>query len=373
MSGRAMKHSILILILTLATQTMLFAESVGNKAYNKRIELLTYLRELEPMIKNFRGEDPEGKPTPIKAPEGKEGFRIKKYEELKRIFQEGLQYYFEGNYVSAYQRFLECQLGVEKVTEELSQLYVLRAEEMMKMAMERKNANNELDKALLDISIEYGRGSYFRHDVVDLPREAPFSRRMYDPKEVHYVFNKYTIEKNMELGYRHLGLAKEARVTALKVEKNLEKHQKLQPSHRKYRIEHYFGAISLCRDSKANAINIFKLKYPYDNYYLFNSGAKAEGKKDETGKLVEGEPVKVDGSTYDFTKNPYIKYDQRLQAMFDVRVPEEFRVDHADVRGRVYDIDSENIVYFKYDPERKKALNVPNKPAPATGTGATTP
>lgn len=59
--------------------------------------------------------------------------------------------------------------------------------------------------------------------------------------------------------------------------------------------------------------------------------------------------------------------------MFDVRVPEEFRVDHADVRGRVYDIDSENIVYFKYDPERKKALNVPNKPAPATGTGATTP
>jgi hypothetical protein len=195
MSGRAMKHSILILILTLATQTMLFAESVGNKAYNKRIELLTYLRELEPMIKNFRGEDPEGKPTPIKAPEGKEGFRIKKYEELKRIFQEGLQYYFEGNYVSAYQRFLECQLGVEKVTEELSQLYVLRAEEMMKMAMERKNANNELDKALLDISIEYGRGSYFRHDVVDLPREAPFSRRMYDPKEVHYVLISTPLKK----------------------------------------------------------------------------------------------------------------------------------------------------------------------------------
>ncbi|MDZ4725372.1 MAG: hypothetical protein SH817_04405 [Leptospira sp.] len=370
MSGRAMKHSILILILTLATQSILFAEAVSNKAYKKRIELLTYLRELEPMIKNFRGEDPEGKPTPINAPEGKEGFRLKKYNELKRIYQEGLQYYFEGNYMSAYQRFLECQLGVEKVTEELSQLYVLRAEEMMKLAMERKNPNNPMDKALLDISIEYGKGSYFRHDVMDNPREAPYSRRMYDSKEVHYVYNKYTIEKNMELGFRHLGLAKEARVTALKVEKNLEKHQKLQPSHRKYRIENYFGAINLCRDAKANAINIYKLKYPFDNYYLTNSQGKTEGKIDDTGKLADGEPVKVDGATYDFSKNPYIKFDERLQAMFDVRVPEEYRVDHADVRGRIYDIDSENIVFFKYDKDRKKQLNVPNKPAPGS-TSAT--
>ncbi|WP_246051998.1 LIC11274 family protein [Leptospira idonii] len=366
-----MKQSLLILILTLATQTVVFAEAVSNKAYKKRIELLTYLRELEPIVKNFRGEDPEGNPSVLNAPEGKEGFRFKKYNEAKRIYQEGLQYYFEGNYVASYQRFLECQLGVEKMTEELSQLYVLRAEEMMKVAMERKNANNNLDKALLDISIEYGKGSYFRQDVMDQPREAPFSRRMYDPKEVHYVYNKYAIEKNMELGYRHLGLAKDARVTALKVEKNLEKHQKLQPSHRKYRIENYFGAINLARDSKANAINIFKLKYPYDNYYLNNSQAKSEPTRDDNGQVTDGQPVKVDGVTYDFSKNPYVRFDQRLQAMFDVRVPEEYRVDHADTKGRVYDIDSNNLVFLKYDQERKKELNVPNKPAPTT-TGQTT-
>ncbi|MCU0825675.1 MAG: hypothetical protein MUF77_13670 [Leptospira sp.] len=367
MNGIDMKRSILILLASLVVQTPMFAESVANKSYKKRIELLTYLRELEPIVKNFRGEDPEGKPADLNAPEGKEGFRMMKYGEAKRIYQEGLQYHFEGNYSAAYQRFLECQLGIEKMTEELSQLYVLRAEEMMKVAMERKNPNNPMDKALLDISIEYGKGSYFRHDVMDIPREAPFSRRMYDAKETHYVYNKYTIEQNMELGYKHLGLAKEARVAALKVEKNLEKHQKLQPSHRKYRIDNYFAAINLARDSKANAINIYKLKYPYDNYYLQNSAAKTEATKDENGAVVEGQPVKVDGTTYDFSKNPYVKFDHRLQAMFDVRVPEEYRVDHADVRGRVYEIDSNNMVYFKYDQERKKALNVPNKPQ---GSGA---
>jgi hypothetical protein len=108
------------------------------------------------------------------------------------------------------------------------------------------------------------------------------------------------------------------------------------------------------------------LKYPYDNYYLLNSAAKTETSKDENGAPVEGQPVKVDGVTYDFSKNPYIKFDRRLQAMFDVRVPEEYRVDHADVRGRVYEIDSNNMVYFKYDQERKKAFGVPNKTQGAT-------
>lgn len=366
------KFSILFLI-SLVFQGAVWAEAVSSKAYKLRVDIIGYLRELEPIVKNFRGEDPDGKPAPLEAAEGKEGFRIRKYNEAKRYFQEGLQYYYEGNYVSAYQRFVECQLGIEKMMEEISQMYVLRGEDMMKTAMERKNPNNPLDKALLDISIEYGKGSYFRTDVFEAPREAPFSRRMYDSKETHYVYNKYTIEKNMELGYRHLGLAKEARINALKIERNLEKHQKLQPSHRKFRIEQYFGAVNLCRDAKANALNIFKLKYPFDNYYLFNSKGLAEGSIDDaSGDKKDGEATKIDGVTYDFSKNPYVRFDERLQAMFDVRVPEDFRVDHADVRGRIYEIDSNNLVFLKYDRERKKALAIPPKPAP-TGAGTAAP
>ena len=118
------------------------------------------MRQLEPIVKNYPGNDTEGKPvTTMYAEEGKEGHRIKRYDEIKRIYQEALQYYFESNFVASYRRFLEAQIAIEKLTEEISQLYVLRAEEMMKVAMERKNPNDPLDKTVVDISIEYGRNS----------------------------------------------------------------------------------------------------------------------------------------------------------------------------------------------------------------------
>lgn len=51
MNGRAMKQSLLILMMSLVMQAPMFAESVSSKSYHKRIELLTYLRELEPIVK----------------------------------------------------------------------------------------------------------------------------------------------------------------------------------------------------------------------------------------------------------------------------------------------------------------------------------
>lgn len=357
-----MKKIILILsILVWIPLSEIASEAVSLKAYNKRVELTTYLRELEPMVKNFPGNDPEGKPvTSMYAEEGKEGHRIIRYGEIKRIYQEALQYYFETNYVASYRRFLEAQIAIEKLTEEISQLYVLRSEEMMKIAMEQKNPNDPLDKSIVDISIEYGRGTYILKDMTD-NRESPYSRRMYEPKEYHYVTNRYAIEKNVEMGYRFLGLAKQARIDALAVEKHLEKHQLMTPRKRKFRIEKYFGAINLCRDAKANAVNIYKLKYPYDNYFLQKSDAKKESWRDMDNNLVEGDIVKLEGVTYDFTKNPYIKFDNRLQATFDERVPPEYRVDYADTKGRVYEKDTDAQLFMRYDHARRQELGIPKK------------
>lgn len=338
-----------------------YSQAVSYKAYKKRVQLITYLRELEPMVRNYPGQDKEGKPvTTMYAEEGKEGHRILKYNEIKRIYQEALQYYYEAQYVASYRRFIEAQIAIEKLTEEISQLYVLRAEEMMKTAMEIKNPNNPLDKSLVDISIEYGKGTYARNVIAE-DREAPYSRRMYEPKEYHYVTNRYGIEKNIEMGYKFLGMAKQARIDALAVEKHLEKHQTLNPAKRRYRIEKYFGAINLCRDSKANAVNIFKLKYPYDNYYLQKSDAKMESWRDIDNNEVEGDIVKLEGVTYDFTKNPYIKHDKRLQATFDIRIPPEYRVDYADSRGRVYEKDTDSQLFLRYDHPRREELGVPKR------------
>lgn len=339
----------------------LYAQAVSLKAYEKRVELIGYLRELEPMVRNFPGNDPEGRPvTTMYAEPGKEGHRIKRYEEIKRIYQEALQYYFEGQYVPSYRRFLEAQIAIEKLLEEISQLYVLRAEEMLKAAMEKKNPNNPLDKTLVDISIEYGKGTYALN-VMTENREAPYSRRMYEPKEFHYVTNRYAIEKNIETGYKFLGEAKKARIEALKVEKHLEKHQSMDPRKRRYRIELYIAAVNLARDAKSNAINIFKLKYPYDNYYLQRPDAKQESWKDIDDNLIEGEVVQLEGITYDFTRNPYIKHDKRIQATFDIRIPEQYRLDWADAKGRVYEKDTDSQLFMRYDHPRREELGIPKR------------
>lgn len=369
-----MKRLILISILISILPVSVFGEAVSSKAYKKRVELLLYLRAIEPIVRNYKGEVPGGQNQQNTgataannqqtggAPE-QDGDRVKKYKELKRLYQEGLQYFFENNHVNAYRRFLEAQLGTEMLLEELSQFYVERTEEILKSAIEKKNPNNPEDRNLVDIAIEWSKNSFIVRDMT-ANREAPLTRRMYNPRDFHYVTNKYAIEKNMEMGYKFLGLAKETRNNALKIEKHLEKHQKLQPSHRKHRIEHYIAAIQLCRDARANAINIFKLKYPYDNYYLFKSDAKTEAIKDDEGKAGPSEPVSLNGVTYDFSQNPTLEYDHRMSPVFDRRIPEEYRRDAVDILEKIYDDEVKNRIFLKWDQEKRKQLTgdkAPNK------------
>ncbi|MBM9501887.1 hypothetical protein JWG44_16655 [Leptospira sp. 201903071] len=361
-----MKRLILILIAISILPLSVFGEAVSSKAYKKRVELLTYLRVIEPIVRNYKGEVAGGQNqqnTGTQPATGNqtgttpepEGDRVKKYKELKRLYQEGLQYYFENNHVNAYRRFLEAQLGTEMLLEELSQYYVERSDEILKAAIEKKNQNNPEDRNLVDIAIELSKNSYIVKDMT-ADRESPLTRRMYNPREFHYVTNKYAIEKNMETGYKFLGLAKETRNNALKIEKHLEKHQKLQPSHRKHRIEHYLAAIQLCRDARANAINIFKLKYPYDNYFLFKSDAKTEAIKDDEGKAGPSEAVTLQGATYDFSQNPTLEYDHRMSPVFDRRIPEEYRRDAVDVLEKIFDDEVKNRIFLKWDPEKRKQL-----------------
>ncbi|TGK56088.1 hypothetical protein EHQ27_01870 [Leptospira wolffii] len=357
-----MKKLIVFMIAMLVAPALLHGEAVSMKSYKKRIELLTYLRAIEPIVKNYPGEAKQAAGGQNQQNQAQaEGDRLVKYKELKRLYQEGLLYFFEGNHVNSYRRFLEAQLGMELLLEELSQSYVERTEEILKTAIEKKNPNNPTDRALVDISVEYGKNSYIRADIKE-NREAPFTRRMYNPREFHYVVNKYTIEKNMELGYQFLGEAKDARNNALKIEKHLEKHQKLQPEHRKHRIEMYLGAIGLCRDARANAMNIFKLKYPYDNYYLQRSDAKTEELKNELGDTTPAEVVSIEGVTYDFSTNPLVRADARMSPVFDKRIPDDYRRDAVDILGRVYDDEVDNKLYLRWDAETRKKLLGDKKP-----------
>ncbi|EMY12252.1 hypothetical protein LEP1GSC043_3622 [Leptospira weilii str. Ecochallenge] len=145
-----MKRLILILIAISIFPVSVSGEAVSSKAYKKRVELLVYLRAIEPIVRNYKGEVPGGgqsqqNPGGTTAANNQQagvpeqdGDRVKKYKELKRLYQEGLQYFFENNHVNAYRRFLEAQLGTEMLLEELSQYYVERTEEILKAAIEKR-------------------------------------------------------------------------------------------------------------------------------------------------------------------------------------------------------------------------------------------
>jgi hypothetical protein len=354
---------------------ILQAESVMAKAYQKRVEILSYLRILEPIVKNYRGLDREGKPTLVTAEKGKEGERHRKYIEVKRLFQEGLADYFEGDYSNSYKRFLEAQVDIEQLFEELSEFYIETSSEILKSAVFMKDPNDyadpafdskvkdkklgdvmkETDQELVDISVEFGAKSRNLRDMTQ-DREAPYLSRQYNPKETHFLYDKYAIEQNIETGYRALGEAKQARIDALKIERNFEKHQKLQPVHRKYRIEKYIAVIERCRLAKTAAVSVFQLKYPYDNYYL------QKNDKTTLGKIIQdngkGEDVSLtNGKSMNYSINPYVN-PKHINPVFDRRIPEKYRRDAADVIGLVYDEELEKNINLKYTDLNSVNLNL---------------
>lgn len=345
----------------------LFAEPIMSKASQKRVELLGYLRTLETIVKNYRGNDKEGKPALFNADpiSGKQGERVRRYGEIKKLFQEGLTDYFEGDFSNSYRRFLEAQVDTEQLLEEISQFYIEGTADILKAAVfkdpqeyhdpafEAKEGSKkvgdslkDVDKELVDISIEYGRGSKnvneFRED-----REAPYVSRQYNAKEFHFATNKYAIEQNTEAGYQALSQAKKARIDALKIERNLERHQKLQPVHRKYRIEKYLAVIARCRDAREAAVNIFKLKYPYNNYYLQKDDKTTLGKVILYDESKKEDVTLANGKSMNYRLNPHV-LPKNINPVYDRRIPEKYRRDAVDLTGKVYEEEVEENIELKF-------------------------
>jgi len=390
----------LALLSFLCLPLVVYAESVAEKASEKRNELIRYLREIRTMSYNFpcdpfpdcaaalpQQTTPATGTTPAttqpSAPALPE--RVKLYNEIKKIYQEGMVYLYEGNHVNSYNRFLDSQARVEKLLEGLSQLYLDRTELMMRDAIEKKDATDPIDRSATDISIDYGANSDKRRDFTK-NREIPRDSRAYNPREVHYAYNKYEIERNIEQGYKMLGQAREARRRALTVDANLAPNQRLDPRQRRARIEFYLESIQLARQAKFNAERIFQLKYPYDNYALMNPYGKTEAIRGDAPRAavlptIGGEkrdysvnpnpspiaPV-LDHPQYQSTgkaedkSNPYI-YPAKLNPVFDLRIPEPYRLDASDARDQIYDDQIDINVKYRYIPsKRNKATEQPKTP-----------
>jgi len=336
-----------IAALLLQIPAQLRSESVAEKASAKRAELLQYMRLLRPLAYNFPCD-----PFPVcvaKLTKADPGNRILLYRDAKRLYQEGMVFFFEGNYLNAYNRFLDSQKRTELILENLSQLMIDRATEMLLVSIQRKDLNDPRDASVIDISVDFAPKSKVMRDYKKT-RDAAYEDRRYDPRQYHYMKNRYTIERNVEYGYRHLGQAKEARVKALNVDKYLRPNERMDPNLIKKRIELYYVSINLSRKAKFNAERIFILKYPYDNYALTNPfGGKTE-------KIAGGKPPEtpvIDGVRMDWSQNPNIE-PYNLEPIFDLRFPEEFRRDAVDARNARFDDEKDVNLSLKFSKTKPK-------------------
>ena len=340
------------LILSLLAASYVKAESVGEKAYEKRNELILILRKLRPMVYNFPCEPlPECLPKDINEQRANPGVNVSKYRDIKRIYQEGLIYLFERNFINSYSRFLEAQARLDNLLEGLSQQYIDRTEIMIRESIERKNPNDPRDTSVVDISIDYGPNSKLRRDF-DKDREIPTDVRRYDPRNYHYVENKYRIEANMKKGYEMLGLAKQARLDAVQIGRELPAGRTLSPRQLQKRIEGYLDSIELARKAKLNAEFIFALKYPYENYYMLNPTGKTEALDGEQAEIPT-----IHGVQMNWSKNPYA-FPKKLHPIFDLRVPEKWHRDTVDAREMRFDDEVDVNLRFRYHKEGQKPVEI---------------
>jgi|YNPMSStandDraft_2_1061718.scaffolds.fasta_scaffold04944_5 tetratricopeptide (TPR) repeat protein len=364
----SLKNIFLLLMILFLQASTLQAESAGEKAVFHRNLLIEHLRKLRLMVYNFPCDPfPECLPSDPEERIKNPGIHVGLYRKAKRIYQEGIVYLYEKNYVNAYSRFLEAEAVIDKLLESLSQQYIDRAELMFREAIEKKNPNDPNDMSLVDISMDFGPNSKLRRDF-DKAREIPLDPRRYDPRNFHWAINKYKIEQASQKGYEFLGLAKQARQKAVELEREANKTQKIAPDVLVKRINLYMKAIEHAKQTKLNAEFVFALKYPYDNYPLFNQFGKTEKIDDKPGEIPSLHGVKMNWS-----KNPYV-YPKNLHPIFDFRTPEKWHVDTVDARNMRFDDEFDVMIKFRYYKNKKPPVEIledksppkPKNPLPDT-------
>jgi hypothetical protein len=283
-----------IFLALLVTAAALHAENVAEKAKYKRTEALDQIIYLDVPLRNFGSEKPE---------------LLKQYADIKQRYGVGLSFFFEDNFVESYKIFIEVQNSLEKLYEQISLFYMDRANLILQQSV----------KEATDIEIRYNRKGVFTSQRLGKQREAgvriaadkketQLEKRLYDPKEIHYLYDKKTMIDNIDYGFMLLGQAKQARQKAMDLEKWLEKGKAMPATMRKSRIESYKAVIELCRQAKVNGIMVMQLGRVLDNYELQTR-----------------------------FKDNYFMKEKRLDPVFDFSIPDEYVKDASDTRNAVFE------------------------------------
>lgn len=256
--------------------------STYEKTKEQYIFILSTLRELETMVKNF----PE------------DGMK-ENLDGIKKKFQSAGEEYFGRNYAISYEKFKAINVSLGKMLEQFSKKYLSRAKEIL----------DSTSKDSFEILIQFGRNSpylpYFRKPFDPLRGVKPYNEE-FTARDFHLFFHREMISSYIELGYKNYHRAKN-----LFEDQDFEYLKKKKAKTIKilnFIVKRYMEIIQVCRDAKKYGIEIHKLR-----------------KIHQFGDIL---------TKYNLTS-------RTLSSIFDDRIPENFKVDAIDNEKLLYPIEKE--------------------------------
>ncbi|HOO70412.1 MAG TPA: hypothetical protein PK926_01535 [Spirochaetota bacterium] len=281
---KLLKITLLSLIFSTLIQLPAFPLSTAAKAQNDYNFTLDKIRVLYIIIENFGNDE-------IKS----------QYNQVKSLFQESGESLYGQNYFDSYEKFRKLKTELIILFEKLAVQYLKRTKTILD-----STAKNSFD-ILINYSKKGGLAAYFTRAYDPLKDVKP-----YDEKEYHLFYNREYIENYMKEGYKQYHRAKnifnDPEIEYTKKRKNLPSESL------NFIISQYSTVIDVCRESKQYGVEIYKI--------LNNS------------KL--GESI--------------IKYNiraDRIDPVFDGRIPDEYKVDANDNLKLIHSVELKKIAKYQ--------------------------
>jgi len=271
-----------ILLIILLTGTAAYPISVAERSSKDYYYTTKILRELKPMISNFRNESNQ-----------------KAMESITKNYEDASLQYYGQNFDDSAAKFYNLKIEIMNMMEELSALYLQRTDELLKSTIE----DNKSIEIFLELDRRNGYASYFNKPFDPLKDVMPYDEK-FSAKDYHFYFDAAKIERYLKNGFYHYHEAK--RVHEGEDIKFIKSRKKIKTENLNYVIDKYMNVIKMCRIGKESALEIYRVKNQHN-----------------AGNILDKYQIRKD----------------QLTPIFDDRIPEKFKVDAVDNVKLLYTVE----------------------------------
>ncbi len=277
-------NAISILFLSIIIPINAMALSTAVKAGNDYNYTLDKLRAMHVMIENFGDEDLRNK-----------------YSYIKSLFQESGENLYGQNYSYSYEKFRKLKSELIIMLEKMAQNYLDRT----KLILD-STAKNSFD-ILIEYSRKGGLAAYFTRPFDPMRDVKP-----YNEKDYHLFYNREFIENYMKEGYKKYHRAKNI-FNDPEIEVTM-KRRNLPSESLNYIIDRYCTVVSICRESKQYGVEIYKIL-----------------NESKLGDSIVKYNIKAD----------------RIDPIFDARIPDEYKVDANDNIKLIHSVELKKLTKYQ--------------------------